>query len=263
MGRLAMPPGLRRPAGEPSGRESGPAGVEVPPVLSILYMDERLVAVDKPTGLLSTPSAQASDRVTCMSLLRDQLGHRVYPVHRLDRATSGVIVFGRSPDAARDAALLFRERQVQKRYLALVRGWLDESGTIDYPIEGAREGLKVEAVTTWRRLEQVELPVPVGRYQTARYSLVEARPISGRRHQIRRHFKHLRHPIVGDPDYGDTHHNRFFRERFGIRRLMLHAWALELQTRHAGGDLRIQAPVPEEMARILQDLGLPVPGSAT
>jgi len=216
------------------------------------------VAVAKPPGLLSTPSPKAPDRVTCMSLLRDQLGHRVYPLHRLDRATSGVLVFGLDPAAAGQWAIHFRERRVHKSYLALVRGWVDPQGEIDYPIEVAREvareGVRVDALTRYQCLAQVEVAVPVGRYPTARYSLVRAWPVTGRNHQIRRHFKHLRHPLVVDPEYGDAHHNRFFRERYG-RRLMLHAWTLEFPDR----GVRIQARIPEDMAFILEDLGLVVP----
>ncbi len=227
-------------------------------MLEILFQDERLVAVAKPPGLLTTPSPMAPDRVTCMSLLRDQLGHRVYPLHRLDRATSGVLVFGRDPTAAGQLAILFRERRVGKAYLAVVRGWVDQEGEIDYPIEGARPGSRVAALTRYRCLGRAELAVPVGRYPTARYSLVRACPVTGRRHQIRRHFKHLRHPLVVDPEYGDTHHNRFFRERYG-RRLMLHAWLLEFPDE----GITIQAPVPEDMASILQDLGLEVPSASS
>ncbi len=212
------------------------------------------MAVAKPPGLLTTPSAMAPDRVTCMSLLRDQLGHRVYPVHRLDRATSGVLVFGRNPAAAGEWAAFFRDRRVCKTYLALVRGWVEPEGEIDYPIEGARDGVRVPALTRYARLGTVEVAVPVGRYPTARYSLVRACPVTGRRHQIRRHFKHLRHPLVVDPEYGDVHHNRFFRERYG-RRLMLHAWTLEFPDRQ----VRIHAPIPEDMGSILEDLGFMVP----
>jgi len=214
-----------------------------------------MLAVDKPPGLLSTPSPLASDRVTCMSLLRDQIGAWVYPVHRLDRATSGVLLFARDSSSAGQIASWFRERLARKLYLALVRGWVEQEGEIDHPVEGAHPGERVEAFTRYRCLGQVEVDHPVGRYATARYSLVEASPVTGRRHQIRRHFKHLRHPLLGDSDYGDTHHNRFFRERYGLRRLMLHAWVLELPD----ADLRIQAQVPQDMRTILEDLGLPVP----
>ncbi len=224
-------------------------------MLTILYQDDQMLAVDKPPGLLTTPSPMASDRVTCMSLLRDQIGSWVYPVHRLDRATSGVLLFGRDSASAGRIAVWFRERQARKAYLALVRGWVEPEGEIDHPVEGAHPGERVEALTRYRCLGQIEFDHPVGRYTTARYSLVEASPVTGRRHQIRRHFKHLRHPLLGDPEYGDTHHNRFFRERYGLRRLMLHAWLLEVP--EAG--LRIQAPVPQDMRAILEDLGMLVP----
>lgn len=219
-------------------------------MISVLHLDDRYIAVDKPAGLLSTPSSEAPDRVTAMSLARDHLGHYVYPIHRLDRGTSGVLLFGRSSEAASDAQVFFREHRAEKRYLAVVRGWVEEEGEIDYAIEGTREGVKADAVTLYRRLATTELPFPVGRYETARYSLVEARPLSGRRHQIRRHFKHLRHPLLGDREYGDVQHNKFLEERFGTRRLMLHARTLDV------GDLHLEAPVPEDYAVVLGHLGL-------
>lgn len=222
-------------------------------MISILHLDDRYIAVDKPAGLLSTPSSQAPDRVTAMSLARDHLGHYVYPIHRLDRGTSGVLLFGRSSEAASEAQAWFREHRAEKRYLAVVRGWVEEQGTIDYPIEGALEGVRVEAVTLYRLLATTELPVPLGRYETVRYSLVEARPLTGRMHQIRRHFKHLRHPMLGDRAYGDVQHNRFLEERLGSRRMMLHARSLDL------GDLHLEAPVPEDYAAVLRGLGLPEP----
>lgn len=215
-------------------------------MITVLHLDDRYIAIDKPSGLLSTPSALAPDRVTAMSLARDHVGHYVYPIHRLDRGTSGVLLFGLTPEAAGAAQAFFREHRAEKRYLAVVRGWVEEEGTVDYAIEEA------EAVTVYRRLAVTEVAVPVGRYETARYSLVEARPLSGRTHQIRRHFKHLRHPILGDSEYGDVQHNKFMVERFGKRRLMLHARTLEV------GDLRLEAPIPEDYAAVLQDLGLPV-----
>jgi tRNA pseudouridine65 synthase len=225
-------------------------------MLAVLYRDEQLVAVDKPSGLIVHPSGIAPDRDTCMSRLRDQIGRRVHPVHRLDRGASGVLVFGLDPDATRSLAAAFAERRVRKEYYAVVRGVPPEAGTIDHPLRPeSGNGAPLEARTSFERLAAVELPHPVGRYPVARYALVRALPETGRMHQIRRHLAHLRHPIVGDVNHGDGKHNRFFRERLGVRRLLLHARALELPHPGTGERVRIEAPLPGEMETLFRGFG--------
>jgi len=225
-------------------------------MLSVLYRDDQLVAVDKPSGLIVHPSGIAPDRDTCMSRLRDQLGRWVYPVHRLDRGASGVLVFGLDPEAARTLAVAFAERRVRKEYLAVVRGVTPEAGEIDHPLPPETgSGTPLGARTTFERLAQVELPYAVGRYPVARYALVRALPETGRMHQIRRHLAHLRHPIVGDVNYGDGKHNRLFRERLGVRRLLLHARALDLPHPGTGERLRIEAPLPDDMEALFRGFG--------
>lgn len=162
-----------------------------------------------------------------LQTVRDQVGRRVFPVHRLDRATSGAIVFGFDPQAARRMAAAFQDKRVEKVYHAVVRGWLSEPLVIDYPLEDKETGVaRKPAVTHVRELLRVELEYAVDRYPTARYALIEARPVTGRRHQIRKHLKHISHPIVGDTTYGKGSHNRFFRDRYGISRLLLTATRL-------------------------------------
>jgi tRNA pseudouridine65 synthase len=190
--------------------------------LKILYRDPHYVAVDKPAGLLVHRSPISRDRVFALQTLRDQLARRVYPVHRLDRATSGVLLFGLSAEAARRMAALFEARQVDKEYLAVARGWIDAHGLIDHPVADAEgSGQTQPARTQFRRLAKVELPFMVDRYPSARYSLVSVTPETGRRQQIRKHFKHISHHLIGDTTHGNGRHNRFFRNRFGIRRLLL------------------------------------------
>jgi tRNA pseudouridine65 synthase len=164
-------------------------------------------------------------------------------VHRLDRATSGVLVLALDPGAARWLGTAFAERRVHKRYLAIVRGWVGERGVIDSPLHEEGAPAPAAAVTAFARLSCFEVPVPVGRYATGRYSLVEAFPHTGRMHQLRRHFAHLRHPIVGDVRYGDGRHNRMFRERFGVHRLLLHAERLVLPDLD-GTEIAIEAQRP-------------------
>lgn len=178
-----------------------------------------------------------------MRRLRDQLGRRVYPVHRLDRPTSGVLLFGLSSMAASELCAAFRARRVEKIYTALVRGFVAAEGLFDSPLE-SKDSTLGTALTAYRRLNRVCLPHRVGRYATARYSLVTVFPKTGRTHQIRRHFAHTGHPIVGDYAHGDRYHNHFFRDHFRIRRLFLmarqleffHPFHLERRTIHAPVD---------------------------
>ncbi|MEL6823999.1 MAG: pseudouridine synthase, partial [Calditrichota bacterium] len=163
--------------------------------LKILYRDEHYIAIEKPTAIHVHPTPLSPRESSCMQQLRDQIDQWVYTVHRLDRATSGVLVFALSSEAAKELHALFVECKVQKRYLAVLRGWLSElNGKIDYPLleNGASE--KQEAVTDYQVLETVELPIPVSKFPTARFTLAEAFPRTGRNHQLRKHFAHLRHP---------------------------------------------------------------------
>ncbi|MFY0991888.1 pseudouridine synthase [Halomonas sp. C05BenzN] len=201
--------------------------------LTILHQDDHLVAVHKPAGLLVHRTALAGGaREFLLQRLRDQLGRRVYPVHRLDRPTSGLMVFALSPDVATPLADAFAERRVAKRYLAVVRGIGPEHEWLDYPLreeDGRRpkaEMPALEAQTEVRRLDSVELPVQVDRYPRSRYSLMEARPSTGRRHQIRRHLSHRGYPIIGDAKHGKGNHNRFFAEHLDCPRLLLAAVGL-------------------------------------
>lgn len=232
--------------------------------LEILYLDEYLVAVNKPAGLLvhRSPIDRRETRFA-LQILRDQLGQRVYPIHRLDKPTSGILLFGLSSEAARRTAEAFAGRQVSKKYLAVLRGYSAEQGTIDYPLrdEPDQRAAKAPAVearaarTDFRRLATVELPIAVDRYATCRSSLVEAQPLSGRRHQLRRHFKHLSHPIIGDTTHGNGQHNRFFRQQFGCRRLLLAATELSFSHPYSGLPLTVQAPLAEDFYALLAALG--------
>jgi tRNA pseudouridine65 synthase len=192
------------------------------------------------------------ERIVAMTAVRDRLGRRVFPVHRLDRATSGVLLLALDPGTARGLQEQLAGGSMRKLYLALVRGITPEEGVIDHPVPRSPEGPRVPAVTAYRRLATFE-----------RYSLLEVAPQTGRLHQIRRHLKHISHPLIGDVRYGKGEHNRLFRERFGLHRLALHA--LELGFAHPvdGRPLRLVAPVPEDLAGPLRALGMAVPGGAS
>lgn len=225
------------------------------PLLSILYLDENLVAVDKPSGLLVHRTSLSRERACVLQRLRDQLGRRIYPVHRLDRSASGVLLFALSPNVCTDLARQFAGRCIHKRYLAVVRGYAPSQGTIDHPLNRDRHLPKKPSVTGYRTLAHVELPAAVGRYPTARYSLVEASPKTGRRHQIRRHFAHISHPLIGDTAYGDGRHNRFFRDRYGLHRLMLAAVELRFHHPVTGRPLMIGALPAPEIRRFMKAVG--------
>ena len=213
--------------------------------LRILYRDGDLAIVNKPSGML-VHRGWDNDAVVAKTELRDAIGRHVFPVHRLDRATSGALAFALSSEMAAALQPQFEQGGVRKRYLALVRGIPPERGVIDSPVPRSEDGPRVSAVTEFRRLFTFE-----------RYSLVEACPKTGRLHQIRRHLKHLGHPVVGDVNYGRGEINRLFRERYGLHRLALHALELELAHPRTGAPVAVRAPVPDDLAGPLRAMGVP------
>lgn len=224
-------------------------------MLEILCRDDCLIAVNKPAGFFVHPTDLDRSSPDCMTALRDQIGQRVYPVHRLDRGTSGVLLFALSPDMLRILNAAFEARQVEKEYLALVRGYAPDGGRIDYAYCPPDATEPVDAVTDYTSLARVELPFAVGRYDTVRYSLMRVRPLTGRQHQIRRHFAHLRHPVIGDHTHGDLRQNRFFGAQFGLARLMLLATRLRFPHPRTGQETEVCAPVPEDVARLFAQWG--------
>lgn len=234
--------------------------------LTILYRDDFMVAVDKPSGLLvhRSPIDRHETRFA-LQMVRDLTGRRVYPIHRLDKPTSGVLLFAFSPETARLLVESFASGEVGKSYLAVVRGYAPDEDTIDYPLVEEQDKhdypasdpgkVAQEAVTDYRTLARVELPHAVGRYSSARYSLVAAMPRTGRRHQLRRHFKHIFHPIIGDTRYGEGRHNRFFRDELGSHRLLLHAARLIVPHPMTGEKVTLVAPLDYELKRLLGLLG--------
>lgn len=224
--------------------------------LPVIYLDDDLVAIDKPAGLLVHPTRlDAHEELSALKWLRDQMGERLWPLHRLDKATSGVLLFARNVEAARHWGLAFESGQVHKRYLALVRGWPAEAGEIDQPLARDPElpsagQQRLPATTRYRRLAQFDWPFSADeRHPSSRYALVEVEPMSGRRHQIRRHFKHIAHPLVGDTTHGKGAHNRAVAQWLGVSRLWLHARRVELPT--ASGPLCIEAPAGTEWRGLL------------
>ena len=220
----------------------------------ILYQDAHLIAIHKPAGIHVHPTGLSKGEDSCMRILRDQIGRWVYTVHRLDRATSGALLFALDSDTARRTIELFTERRIQKRYWAVVRGYVKSAASIDHPLREEPHKSPAEAVTAYKRLAKTELPVAVGKFPTARYSLVEVSPKTGRKNQIRKHFVHISHPIVGDVRLGDGKHNRLFREHFNCHRLLLMAMSLALAHPVTGEPLTIQAPLPDDVQHLFRQL---------
>ncbi len=237
-----------------------------PEALPILYEDEFLVAVHKPAGLLvHRSSLDAHEPDALLQRLRDQVGYRVQPVHRLDKPTSGIVVLGRTPEATEALFRAFAAREVDKRYEAVVRGWMSDEGVIDHALgptpDSRRSGPKRDAVTSFVTLDRFEVPEPVSRYSTARSSHVRLEPHTGRTHQLRRHMKHVFHPIVGDRRYGDDAHNRFFLRRFDSDRLLLACVRMAFDHPVSGRPVVIECPLAADLDRVLGGLAsFRVPG---
>lgn len=235
-------------------------------MLNLLYRDEHLAVIDKPAGLLVHRTIlDRHETQFAVQMLRDQLGQPVHPVHRLDRGTSGILVFALNRNAARMLSNAFAGQQVGKTYLAVVRGWPHERGSIDHAlkrqpddaewVDPRAENLPQAALTHWRRLATVELPLANDRYPSSRYALLELTPETGRRHQIRRHLKHIAHPIIGDATYGKGAHNRAFAAHTGCARLLLHCAAMSFPHPVSGQPLHIAAPLSGAFATLLTTLG--------
>jgi len=235
-------------------------------MLEIIYQDRWLVAVNKPSGWLVHRSwLDRHETVFVMQTVRDQIGQHVFTVHRLDRPTSGVLLMGLSGEVGRLLSQQFEQHQIQKTYHAIVRGWLEDEELLDYPLTeeldkiadkfSQPEKAPQPAVTHWRGLATTEQPVAISRYPSARYSLVEMQPQTGRKHQLRRHMSHLRHPIIGDSAHGDLRQNRGAAQHFGINRLMLHASQLTLTHPVTGEPLVLRAGLDEVWQRAMQQFG--------
>lgn len=224
-------------------------------MLEILWQDEYLVAVNKPHGLLvHRTSIAEEEHHFALQMLRDQLGRSVYPCHRIDRKTSGVLLFALDAQTEAMTKRLFEAKEVTKYYLCLSRGFVPESGTIDKAL--AKENGKLQdAFTEFYSLAQVELPISVSRYPTSRYSMVLVKPHTGRMHQIRRHMAHIRHYIIGDKTHGECKQNKMFQEQFGHETMMLHAWKLQFRHPHTQEEIKCMATPQPEFLSLLGKMG--------
>jgi tRNA pseudouridine65 synthase len=226
-------------------------------LIEIVYEDAELVAVNKPAGLLVHRSKIAADADDfLLKRLAEQTGAQLFLAHRLDRATSGVVLLAKSRAIAGELGRQFMARAVSKRYLAVVRGWPAAVGVIDYPLPDVRDHApRKPALTRWRTLATTTLAIALGKYPEQRYALIEAAPETGRYRQLRKHFHHVSHHIIGDTSHGRGDHNRLWRMHLAVHRLLLHAWRLDLIHPAHGKPLTLQAPLDETWRQVLARLG--------
>jgi tRNA pseudouridine65 synthase len=224
--------------------------------LEIIYEDDYFIAINKPSGVLvhRTHLADAEEDLIAVKILESQTGIKVFPIHRIDRPTTGVLLFAKSSQAASQMQPILTSTQVKKHYLCIVRGHLKEkSGLIDQPLKKKIYGELQEAQTSYWVLDQTNIPYDTtGRYPTSRYSLILVHPHTGRMHQIRRHFAHKRHYIIGDTTHGDNTQNNFFRDEWGLNNLLLHAWQLTFSHPFSGVSTSISARIPPVFEEMLQ-----------
>ena len=242
-----------------------PEATQTKETLEIIYIDDHLVAIHKPHALLVHKSPiDRNETRYAMKILRDQLGKWVYPAHRLDKPTSGLLLFSFDSDTARALGEQFEQRHVEKRYQALVRGYTPDSGCIDHALKEiadfkdqqalADSKPAKEARTRYQTLHRYELPYSDGRFPSSRYSFIELTPETGRKHQLRRHLKHISHPIIGDVKYGKGPHNRLFRDKFEIQRLLLASIFLAFDHPHTGERLALSCTLAPEFQTLLESL---------
>lgn len=224
--------------------------------IAVLHADQALVAIDKPAALAVHRSRLVGrDEEYLIDRVRAATGRTLYLAHRLDRATSGVLLL--AADRAMAAALgrQFMQREVRKTYLGVVRGWPAPEGQVDHPLDAPGKPEPKPALTRWCCLATVEVPIPLGRYPQQRYALLALEPETGRHHQLRRHLHHVSHHLIGDTTHGRGDHNRLFRMHYAVHRLMLHAWRIELAHPATGAPLRIEAPPDATWTGLMQRFG--------
>ncbi|MCW3807510.1 pseudouridine synthase [Plebeiibacterium marinum] len=225
-------------------------------MLEIIYQDEHMVVINKPHGLLVHRSPIASDaREFALQMLRDQIQQSVYPIHRIDRKTSGILVFALSSSMAAKLQTILENPKTQKTYLAIVRGHFPDNIEVNHPLTNDK-GKTQDAFTIFKTIKRCELEIPFGKFPTSRYSLIEAYPKTGRMHQIRKHLNHLRHPIIGDRPHGCNKQNKLFKEKWNMMTMMLHASKLELNHPVTETPMLLKAGLFDEFKRMQNTLNL-------
>lgn len=220
-------------------------------MLEIIYQDENLIAINKPHGLLVHQSSIARDATEfALQMLRDQVGRHVSPVHRIDRKTSGILLFAFDKPTEIAMQQQFMNGETEKKYLSILRGFTPDEMTIDYPL-AKENGTLQDSLTYFKTLQYAEIDVAFGKFPTSRYSLIEAMPKTGRMHQLRRHFSHILHPIIGDRTHGCNKQNRFFKEQWDMTTMLLHASELSFVHPITGKNIHLKANLHDEFKRVM------------
>ena len=223
--------------------------------LEILYEDDFIIAINKPAGLLVHRSKLARDvKEFALQMLRNQVGYHVTPIHRLDRKTSGVLLFAKQQAFVSEFQSILQDEKTQKRYIAIVRGFFTKEILVDYPLLN-ETGKSQDALTAFRLLQQVEISLVHGKFQTSRYSMIEAFPKTGRMHQIRKHLNHLRHPIIGDRPHGCNKQNALFLKEYQLEKMLLHAESLNFHHPFLDEQIKIEAGFPKHFNEMIEKLG--------
>lgn len=224
-------------------------------MLEIIHRDPDLILINKPHGLLVHQSPIARDAEEfALQMLRDQIEQNVWPAHRLDRKTGGLLLFALNKETNALLQTLFRENLIKKKYLAIVRGHTPDFMDIDYPLR-KENGVMQEAFTHFKTLQKSEIPIAFGKHSTSRYSLIEAIPQTGRMHQLRKHFAHINHPIIGDRPHGCNKQNKFFKETWAMDTMLLHASELTFIHPHSKQEVHFTAKIQNEFLRMCSLLG--------
>ena len=227
--------------------------------IRVVYRDDQIIIIDKPPAMLTHSNSFDRHSPTVVMVLGSRLGRSVHNVHRLDRMTTGAMVLARTPEAARELSRQFREREVEKRYVAVVRGHLDEVGTVESPISSDHHEEGREARTDYRTLARGRVEEPVGKFPEAWFSLVHLELHTGRSHQARRHMHRINHPVIGDNKHGDKPYNRWAWKLLAEKHLFLRATELAFRHPDHGGEVRVRLALPAIWLRFLDALGIPAP----
>ena len=217
--------------------------------LEIIFEDDYFICVNKPNNMLvhhAHHSRNVADETSLLQLILDETSLKVYPIHRLDRKTSGIILFAKETQFVSKFQDLFTNNEIQKTYYGVVRGYAPETKTIDSPVKGRDANVHKEALTHLKTLENITLDIPVKPYDSSRYSLIELSPKTGRMHQLRVHTNKISHPLIGDPKYGDKNHNIMFDEKFGWKNMFLHAGKLEFLHPFTTEKLTLKTSYPKD-----------------
>lgn len=226
-------------------------------LIETLFEDEFILAIHKPNNILVHHSVMANNQLeekSLVQLLQINFGVKYYPIHRLDRKTSGIILFAKQKEYVKNFQQLFIENKIQKTYYGLVRGFISDKGIIETPVKGRDSNTYKDALTHYKKIESFEIPIQVGPYQNSRYSLVMLMPKTGRLHQLRIHMNKINHPLIGDPKYGDRFHNRMFEREFNHKSMFLHSKTLKFKHPFTNIVHQLEVDFPENWNKVIDQL---------